>query len=93
MLTLHPKSHIRKVYQDNDEKNIGYIGSGPPAGTYMGTGTDQHEESQDRRLHAEDNEDSSFYPYWHTLKDNIEQIDSKTLGMVGDVVVNVIYRQ
>ena len=44
-------------------------------------------------IHLENNEDSSFYPYWHTLKDNIEQIDSKTLGMVGDVVVNVIYRQ
>ena len=44
-------------------------------------------------IHLENNEDTSFYPYWHTLKDNIEQIDSKTLGMVGDVVVNVIYRQ
>ena len=44
-------------------------------------------------IHLEDNEDSSFYPYWHTLKDNIEQIDSKTLGIVGDVVVNVIYKQ
>lgn len=44
-------------------------------------------------IHLENNEDTSFYPYWHTLKDNIEQIDSKTLGMVGNVVVNVIYRQ
>ena len=43
-------------------------------------------------IHLENNSESSFYPYWHTLKDNIEQIDSKTLGMVGDVVVNVIYR-
>ena len=44
-------------------------------------------------IHLEDNEDSSFYPYWHTLNDNIEQIDTKTLGMVGDVVLNVIYRK
>lgn len=44
-------------------------------------------------IHLENREESSFYPYWHTLKDNIEQIDSKTLGMVGDVVLNVIYRQ
>ena len=44
-------------------------------------------------IHLEDKEDTSFYPYWHTLKDNIEQIDPKTLGMVGDVVLNVIYRK
>ena len=43
-------------------------------------------------IHLENNSESSFYPYWHTVKDNIEQIDHKTLGMVGDVVVNVIYR-
>ena len=43
-------------------------------------------------IHLENNSESSFYPYWHTVKDNIEQIDPKTLGMVGDVVVNVIYR-
>lgn len=43
-------------------------------------------------IHLEENDDNgSFYPYWHTLGDNIEQIDSKTLGMVGDVVLNVIY--
>ena len=43
-------------------------------------------------IHLVDSEETSFYPYWHTLKDNIEQIDSKTLGMVGNVVVNVIYK-
>jgi hypothetical protein len=43
-------------------------------------------------IHLENNSESSFYPYWHTVKDNIEQIDPKTLGMVGDVVVNVLYR-
>lgn len=44
-------------------------------------------------IHLENNEESSFYPYWHTLKDNIEQIDPKTLGIVGDVVLNVIYKK
>lgn len=44
-------------------------------------------------IHLENKEESSFYPYWHTIKDNIEQIDPKTLGMVGDVVLNVIYRK
>ncbi len=43
-------------------------------------------------IHLEDNSESSFYPYWHTVKDNIEQIDPKTLDMVGTVVTNVIYR-
>ena len=44
-------------------------------------------------IHLEDNENSSFYPYWHTLNDNIHQIDPSTLGMVGNVVLNVIYRK
>ncbi len=44
-------------------------------------------------IHLEDNENSSFYPYWHTLNDNIDQIDPNTLGMVGNVVLNVIYRK
>ena len=44
-------------------------------------------------IHLEDNENSSFYPYWHTLNDNIHQIDPNTLGMVGNVVLNVIYRK
>lgn len=43
-------------------------------------------------IHLENNSESSFYPYWHTVKDNIEQIDPKTLEMVGDVVINVLYR-
>lgn len=44
-------------------------------------------------IHLEDNENSSFYPYWHTLNDDIHQIDPNTLGMVGNVVLNVIYRK
>lgn len=44
-------------------------------------------------IHLVDSEETSFYPYWHTLNDNIEQIDATTLGMVGDVVLNVIYKR
>lgn len=33
----------------------------------------------------------SFFPYWHTLGDNMEQIDSKTLKIVGDVCLIAIY--
>lgn len=42
-------------------------------------------------IHLENDSESSFYPYWHTVKDNIEQIDPKTLEMVGNVVLNVVY--
>lgn len=34
----------------------------------------------------------SFNPTWHTLEDNIENIDRATLKMVGDVVINTIFR-
>ena len=33
----------------------------------------------------------SFYPYWHTVKDDINAIDANTLGIVGNVVMKVIY--
>ncbi len=34
----------------------------------------------------------SFNPTWHTLEDNINNIDRATLKMVGDVVINTIFR-
>ena len=34
----------------------------------------------------------SFNPTWHTLEDNINNIDRSTLKMVGDVVINTILR-
>lgn len=34
----------------------------------------------------------SFNPTWHTLNDNINNIDRATLKMVGDVVINTIFR-
>lgn len=33
----------------------------------------------------------TFYEYWHTLGDNLSQIDPKTLKAVGEVVTRVIY--
>lgn len=33
----------------------------------------------------------SFPENWHTLNDNIEHIDANTLGMVGNVLMHVIY--
>lgn len=34
-----------------------------------------------------------FPEVWHTLNDNIEHIDKNTLGMVGDVLLHVIYEE
>lgn len=34
----------------------------------------------------------SFNPTWHTLDDNIDNIDRNTLKMVGDVVINTIFK-
>lgn len=44
-------------------------------------------------LIGDEDRTSCFYPYWHTVKDNIEQIDVKTLQMVGNVVMKVIYNE
>ena len=35
----------------------------------------------------------SFPETWHTLNDNIEHIDKATLGMVGNLLNNVVYRE
>lgn len=38
-----------------------------------------------------DSRNGTFYEYWHTLGDNLSQIDPKTLKAVGEVVTRVIY--
>lgn len=35
----------------------------------------------------------SFNPTWHTMDDNLDNIDRNTLKMVGQVVLNVIYKE
>ncbi len=35
----------------------------------------------------------SFNPTWHTLDDNIANIDPTTLGIVGEVILHVIYNE
>ena len=46
-------------------------------------------------IHLVGDEDrtSCFFPYWHTIKDNIECIDVKTLQVVGNVTMKVIYNE
>lgn len=36
---------------------------------------------------------SGFYPYWHTTKDNMEQIDRNTLKAVGQTLLTVIFEE
>lgn len=38
-----------------------------------------------------DSSNGSFFDHWHTLQDNMDQIDSKTLNMVGTLVATVVY--
>lgn len=37
--------------------------------------------------------ESGFYEHWHTIKDNLDAIDKQSLKAVGQVVVEVIYRE
>jgi len=41
-------------------------------------------------IHLERNGKSAFYPYWHTLKDNMDSIDKTTLDVVGKTLMAVI---
>ena len=43
-------------------------------------------------LHPESSNEC-FPEVWHTLNDNLEHIDKTTLGMVGDVLLHVIYEE
>ena len=44
-------------------------------------------------LNGDEDRTSCFFPYWHTVNDNIEQIDVKTLQMVGNVMMKVVYSE
>ncbi len=35
----------------------------------------------------------SFFEYWHTTGDNMEHIDKRSLGMTGEVILDVVYYQ
>ncbi len=43
-------------------------------------------------LHPESSNEC-FPEVWHTLNDNLENIDRNTLGMVGDVLLHVVYEE
>jgi len=45
-------------------------------------------------IHQEmNNSTHGFFRYWHTMKDDMEQIDPNTLGAVGQTVLTVIFEE
>lgn len=44
-------------------------------------------------IHYDPSTESGFFPHWHTVNDNLENIDPYTLGVVGEVVTHVIYTE
>lgn len=36
---------------------------------------------------------TGFFPQWHTREDNMQHIDAEMLGIVGEVVMNVVYEE
>ena len=45
-------------------------------------------------IHLDPNSSNgTFFEYWHTAGDTFDKIDKTTLGVVGDVVVNTIYKE
>lgn len=44
-------------------------------------------------IHLDASTPHGFYPYWHTVNDNLDAIDPVTLKAVGQTVLEVIFRQ
>ncbi|HNW88937.1 MAG TPA: M28 family peptidase [Bacteroidales bacterium] len=44
-------------------------------------------------IHRESQTKSGFYKYWHTTKDNIENVDKNSLKAVGQTLLTVIYEE
>lgn len=44
-------------------------------------------------IHQVKNSPTGFFPYWHTLGDNIDKIDKNTLNAVGNVLAYLIYNE
>lgn len=44
-------------------------------------------------IELNNHETGSFPPTWHTLEDNLDNIDKNTLRAVGETILNVIYKE
>ena len=42
-------------------------------------------------IHFDPATESGFFPHWHTVNDNLDQIDKQSLQMVGETVMHVVY--
>jgi len=42
-------------------------------------------------IHYDPSTESGFFPYWHTVNDNMNQIDKTSLNMVGETLMHVVY--
>lgn len=40
---------------------------------------------------VQNNQECSFFKYWHTMGDNIEHVDENTLKIVGEVLLKMLY--
>ena len=44
-------------------------------------------------IHQPYDSQTGFFPYWHTLEDNLDKIDPEMLKIVGEVVLKTIYSE
>lgn len=44
-------------------------------------------------IHLDKTTPTGFYPFWHTMKDNLASIDKNTLKAVGQTLLTVIYNE
>lgn len=44
-------------------------------------------------IHYMKGSQSGFYPYWHTVKDKLDQIDPQSLKIVGQTLLQVLYNE
>lgn len=44
-------------------------------------------------IHHDKNTASGFYKYWHTLKDNLENVDKNSLKAVGQTLIRLIFEE
>jgi len=42
-------------------------------------------------IHFDPSTESGFFPHWHTINDNMDQIDKTSLHMVGETLMHVVY--
>ena len=44
-------------------------------------------------IHHDNSTKSNFFPYWHTIGDNMDKIDPLSLKIVGQTLLEVVYRE